>query len=82
MRGAVILVTNEPRYWQPRRTERRTNADEFRIHEGLELSGTRAWGPNTGGTMKKRESLIELLDDVGQLLKNRRTERYLPSIDL
>ena len=33
----------------------------FRIHEGLEITGKRAWGPNTGGSKKGREQDINLI---------------------
>ena len=59
--GATVFLTNEPLYWKPRNPgSRRTNAHMFRIHEGLELSGVRAWGPNTGGSMRGREQDIVL----------------------
>jgi hypothetical protein len=59
--GAVIFLTNEPLYWKPRRERSKpTNAYEFRVHEGLNLTGTRSWGPNTGGTSRGRESSISL----------------------
>jgi hypothetical protein len=59
--GAVIFLTNEPLYWKER-TEgaSKTNAHEFRVHEGLMITGTRSWGPNTGGSSKGREQPLSL----------------------
>lgn len=60
--GAVLVLTNDPSYWTAPGRGRVTNADAFRLHEGLVLSGHRAWGPNTGaGTMAGGRTLpIEL----------------------
>ncbi len=59
--GAVLVLSNDPSYWSRPTHNRATNADAFRIYENQVLSGRRAWGPATGaGTMKKRESAIEL----------------------
>ena len=59
--GAVILLTNEPLYWNIREQKSKiTNAHEFRIHEGLTVSGQRSWGPNTGGSSKGRERPLTL----------------------
>lgn len=59
--GAVIALTNEPLYSKPRPAKTKlTNAHEFRVHEGLILSGTRSWGPNTGGSNKNRTDNIEI----------------------
>jgi hypothetical protein len=61
MGGAVIVLTNEQLYWKPRPARTRlTNAHEFRVHDGLTLNGSRSWGPNTGGTNKKRTESINL----------------------
>jgi hypothetical protein len=57
----VIVLTNEPSYWRLPAHERQTNAAAFRTHDGLMLSGSRSWGPNTGaGTRKGRDAAIEL----------------------
>lgn len=57
----LVAITNDPSFWRPVTHCRLTNADAFRIYEGVMLAGTRAWGPNTGpGTMKNREAAIEL----------------------
>jgi hypothetical protein len=60
--GLFVALTNDPSFWRPVTHGRATNADAFRIYEGLTLTGSRAWGPNTGiGTMRGREAAIELL---------------------
>lgn len=59
--GAVVVLTNEPSYWQRPGHGRATNADAFRIYEGNLLTGVRVWGPNTGaGTRKGRELDLDL----------------------
>lgn len=60
--GVFVAVTNDPSFWRPVTHGRTTNADAFRIYEGVTLAGSREWGPDTGaGTMKGRESAIELV---------------------
>lgn len=50
--GVTIVLTNERTYWRAPGHGKPTNADAFRLHEGLVMSGSRAWGPQTGaGTM-------------------------------
>ena len=46
--GAVVVLSNEPSYWQRPGPGRPTNADAFRIYDRNRLTGVRAWGPNTG----------------------------------
>lgn len=59
--GVFLAITNDPMYWRPVTHGRSTNADAFRIYEGITLNGVRAWGPNTGaGTMKNRTDPISL----------------------
>ena len=59
--GLLIAITNDSSFWSPVTHGRATNADAFRTHEGLTLSGSRAWGPLTGnGTMRGREGAIDL----------------------
>lgn len=59
--GIFVAVTNDPSFWRPVTHGRPTNADAFRIYEGVTLAGSRKWGPDTGaGTMRGRESAIEL----------------------
>jgi len=60
-RGLVLVLANDPSYWRAPVHGRMTNAHAFRLHDGLVLDGSRAWGPNTGvGTSKGRENPIEL----------------------
>lgn len=58
--GAFLMITNDPAYWRAPQHERRTNAAAFRLHEGTVLTGPRAWGPNTGGTSRGREAVLNL----------------------
>jgi hypothetical protein len=59
--GLFLAITNDPMYWRPVTHGRATNADAFRVYEGVTLTGARAWGPNTGaGTMKNRIDPIAL----------------------
>ena len=59
--GIFVLLTNDPSYWRAPTHGRVTNANAFRVHDGLELNGVRGWGPKTGpGTMKGIENAIEL----------------------
>jgi hypothetical protein len=60
--GVFIAVTNDSSFWRPVTHGRATNADAFRIYEGVTLTGSRTWGPRTGvGTMRGREAVIELI---------------------
>ncbi len=60
--GAVVCVGNDPSYWNAPTHGRPTNADAFRLHEGVVLHGTRAWGPLTGaGTSRGREEPLPLV---------------------
>jgi hypothetical protein len=60
--GVFLAISNDPSFWRPVSHGRVTNADAFRIYEGVTLAGVRAWGPHTGlGTMRGREAAIELL---------------------
>lgn len=59
--GYVIALSNDSSYWRPANHSRPTNADAFRICEGVTLEGTRGWGPKTGaGTSRGREAAITL----------------------
>lgn len=60
--GYAIMLTNESLYWRPSPTRMRTNFDEFRIHEGKNVTGRMVWGPNAGpGTITRdREAPISL----------------------
>ncbi len=59
--GMLIMLTNEPAYWKKPASTLPTNADAFRINDGITISGTRDWGPKTGdGTKRGRARPIEL----------------------
>lgn len=58
--GLVVVLTNEAGYWRPRTHGRITNAEAFRLGDGAVLEGSRAWGPNTGGTSRGREAALVL----------------------
>lgn len=58
--AAFLLLTNDPAYWRTPQHTRPTNAAQFRVHEGTTLAGRRAWGPNTGGTNRGREPVLDL----------------------
>lgn len=59
-RGYVVVLTNDPGYWNLRTHGKQTNAEMFRVSESLTLSGTRQWGANTGGTKNGREQILQL----------------------
>jgi hypothetical protein len=60
--GAVICIGNDPSYWNAPTHGRPSNADAFRLHQGVVLHGTRAWGPLTGaGTSRGREEPLALV---------------------
>lgn len=62
--GMVLVLSNDPSYWSRPGHGRATNADAFRIYQDQVISGSRAWGADTGaGTMKDREAVIELRGD-------------------
>jgi len=64
LNGAVVVLTNEPSYWQRPSHTIETNATAFRLYEATVLSGRRSWGPQTGvGTMKGREVALDLVDE-------------------
>ena len=58
--AAVVVLTNDPRYWKgPRRQH--TIDSAFVLHEGGIAQGTLDWAPQAStGTKKKREKPIEL----------------------
>ena len=58
--GFVVALTNEASYWRTPTHGRPTNADAFRLYDGLVLAGHRRWGPHTGGTAKGREAALAL----------------------
>ncbi|MDT0331471.1 hypothetical protein [Nocardiopsis lambiniae] len=47
--GGVLVVSNDPGYWNRPGHGRATNADAFRLYEGTHLSGVQAWGPAPAG---------------------------------
>jgi hypothetical protein len=51
--GVLVTLSNEPSYWTAATHGRETNAAAFRVYEGVQLAGTRAWGPATGASTKK-----------------------------
>lgn len=58
--GCAILLTNVSAYWTPGNL---TDAVDtaFRIHEGVEISGSRKWSEHAGaGTTKGREKALDL----------------------
>ena len=60
----AVLLTNDSGYWTKSiksGTSRRPVDDEFRIHEGIVISGQRAWKPEaSAGTKRNREAPINL----------------------
>lgn len=59
--GAVIVLSNDPSYWSAPKPNDTSNAAAFRLSDGRELTGTCAWGPNTGsGTRKGRDEELRL----------------------
>lgn len=59
--GAVVLLTNEAWYWKVPVHDRVTGAGQFRVHEGVQLTGARTWQAGSGaGTQKGREQPIVL----------------------
>jgi hypothetical protein len=59
--GVFILLTNEPSYWRAPTHGRTTNAEAFRVYDGVTLNGRRGWGPRTGpSTMRGLEAPIDL----------------------
>jgi hypothetical protein len=46
--GAVIVLSNDTSYWMPPGHDRETNAAAFRLYEGRQLDGVRAWGRTRG----------------------------------
>ncbi|GAA1843585.1 hypothetical protein GCM10009687_06450 [Asanoa iriomotensis] len=59
--GLVLVLTNDPSYWNKPALIRETNAQAFRLYQGNTLTGARAWGPLTGaGTKRGREADLNL----------------------
>lgn len=57
--GYALFLTNESTYWKQSKKEDVVDK-EFRIHEGIILSGKLFWGTNTGRTKKNREEPLNL----------------------
>lgn len=59
--AAVVMITNDPRFWSAPGSKRETNCINFSLAEGRSATGSLAWGDRTGGgTKKKREASIVL----------------------
>jgi hypothetical protein len=59
-RDRVIVLTNDPAYWQPGRSAETIDA-KLRLHEGRVLEGTLGWSPRAGrGTVRGREQVLGL----------------------
>ena len=41
--GIAIVLTNDPRLWDPQRAKRKTNDINFRVHEGRHIAGELIW---------------------------------------
>ncbi len=62
--GAVVCLSNDGLYWRAPTHGRATNAEAFRLHDGVVLSGSREWGPFTGaGSSKGREQPLVLASE-------------------
>lgn len=58
--AAVLVVSNDPAYWQPRRRTDTVDA-AFDIAEAKELAGTLQWGASAGaGTIRGRDVPLQL----------------------
>ena len=58
--GYAVLLTNDSSYWKVP-THRDTVDADFRVHEGLAVSGALAWAASAGpGTARGRESPIKI----------------------
>ena len=69
--GYVVFLTNDPTYWKPKRINKETAAEAFRLHDGAQLHGNLDWGLNTGeGTKRGHEEPIELVGDYDVNWKN------------
>ena len=58
--GYAILLTNDPSYWNPSKSNATVDAS-FRIHQGQTIKGEVGWGQGASkGTMKSREDAVVL----------------------
>ncbi len=59
--GVMLCLTNDSLHWRVPQVLRATIADAFRIHEGAQISGERAWDPRAGkGTTQGRTQSLAL----------------------
>jgi hypothetical protein len=74
-RGLIIVLTNDPGYWQL--STRNANDAAFRLHEGRELTGEHAWAPTAGvGTTRGRTASLTI---AGRYLVEWRDYAVLPN---
>ena len=59
--GYAIMLSNDPSYWKPNMSSRKTVCDQFRIHHGVEKTGILHWENAGIGTTKGREDPIALV---------------------
>jgi hypothetical protein len=58
--GRVMVLTNDPAYWQPGRSAETIDA-QLRLHEGRVLEGALGWSPRAGrGSVRGREDVLAL----------------------
>ena len=58
--GYAIMLSNDPSYWKPNMSSKKTVCDQFRIHHGIEKTGTLQWENAGIGAIKGRENPITL----------------------
>ncbi|HET9662237.1 MAG TPA: hypothetical protein VFP05_18065 [Thermomicrobiales bacterium] len=59
--GAVIVLTNDPSFWNASKRATPTIDNAFRIHQGRTLAGTCEWGLGAGpGTTKGRTTQLDV----------------------
>lgn len=55
--GVAVILANQPYFWTVPTNGKKSNHDDFRIHEGRTLTGTLEWGSTEA---KSRQEPIEL----------------------
>lgn len=60
-KGYAIMLSNDPSYWKPNESSKKSVCDQFRIHHGTEKTGKLAWDNAGSGTTKGREKPISLI---------------------
>lgn len=61
-KGFVIMLSNDPTYWNLPKNSNIAICDSFRVHEGIHKSGVLSWqGTPSAGTVRGREEPIPLL---------------------